>query len=87
MSHNHPSTEQVRQEALARWQRCIDSAASQPLSTAIRITSDMLDERCEGHRRDVLMAFPVSQEHQLDLLLRQRAHERILHSSAVRLAR
>jgi len=62
-------SKQLQQDAIARWQQCLDRHAGKSDTSNLRIASKELRSRCEGHRRDVLMSFPATVEPQLNKLL------------------
>lgn len=69
--------EQLQQDALARWQQCLDRHRGAPQPTKVSEAASKLRSRCDGHRRDVLMSFPETLEPQLDAML----HEQIIRSA------
>jgi len=82
-----PTAEQQQQEALVRWERCLDREATSPSAPNLIATSDLMMTSCEGHRRDVLMTFPASMERQLNQVLIQRTHEHALRAAALKMRR
>ena len=64
-----PELQQHRQEALARWNQCLQRASEKAVDEPIQVTSDLITGLCEGHRRDVLLTYPASMERELDALL------------------
>lgn len=81
------SMEQEQRAALERWQACIDRAMAAKEPTLSVSSSDAVIDHCEGHHRDVLLSFPENLETQLDGLLKKRAHEHVLRSAALQVAR
>lgn len=57
-----PPDSQVKHVALERWNRCLERFESK------------VEHFCDGHRRDVLNAYPVYLENQLDALLSHQMH-------------
>lgn len=53
---------QVKQAALERWYRCVQRFYAKA------------GDYCEGHRRDILVMYPVHLENQISRLLSQDAH-------------
>ncbi len=81
------SMEQEQRAALERWQACIDRAMATNEPTLSVRSSDAVIDHCEGHHRDVLLSFPENVEPQLDGMLKKRAHEHVLRSAALQVAR
>jgi len=81
---DYVDSEQQQAEALSRWKGCLDRQSFKLQKAANSDQSEALMRACAGHRRDVLLTFPASMERQLDLLLRQRTHERALKNTLIK---
>ena len=67
-----PELKIQRQEALARWDSCLHRVSQKASEEPVKVTSDLITNICDGHRRDVLLSFPASMERQLDAELMER---------------
>jgi len=76
-----PSAESLQRAALSRWQNCLDRELGHPDGLSSLSATKHLMNRCDGHRRDVLLSFPASMERQLDEALRERAQRMALQKS------
>lgn len=75
--------QQQQQIALGRWHNCLDRVSTQAVKDPLEITSNLITNICDGHRRDVLLTFPASMERQLDALLKERG----MRSAALQMMR
>lgn len=60
--------------AMQRWNECIDRNTDSKSITAVKI-SQLLNHSCEGHKRDVIDAFPPHMSKQIDQLLISRLYQ------------
>ena len=67
--------EELQKAALNRWTGCIERHQDMTdlLETSPIKRLEAVNARCEGHQRDVLAAFPVHLENQIDSLLSKRS--------------
>lgn len=77
--------EQQQQAALTRWNDCLDRTAAMPSNVAFVHADHMVEQHCEGYKRDVLMTFPASMEKEIEDILRQRSQSRMLNTTAARI--
>lgn len=74
-------SEQLQKEAVARWQHCLNRHSGLPDAAGAQDFAREMQNRCEGHRRDVLMTFPATVEPQLDILLLEQTMKSVLNTS------
>lgn len=85
MNQSVEHQELQRKEALTRWKGCLDRTQGLPSDMTLIKAQKMMAEHCEGHRRDVLLAFPATMEKELELVLRERSQRKVLQSTSSRL--
>ncbi|MBX2835591.1 MAG: hypothetical protein KTR35_01975 [Gammaproteobacteria bacterium] len=82
-SPTHQQTDDERQrQALISWNRCIDRNATE-LNNNLLVSAEQLEQACEGHKRDVLMAYPERLESRLDAMLVQRTRKKAIEHVTV----
>ena len=62
-----------RQEAVARWSRCLERFIK-VYNGSVQEIGQHANDYCEGHRRDVVATYPAHLANQIDSLLSERAH-------------
>ena len=81
--HNVAKAE--REAAIARWVDCLDREMTRvnglleaDSAAALEAGLPSVDQRCEGHRRDVIDSFPSHQRQQVGRLLDERRQRRVV---------
>lgn len=69
-----PNSIDVQRSAMQRWNDCLERNTSAPTLTAMRI-AQVLNHRCEGHKRDVVASFPQHMATQIDQMLTSSAYQ------------
>lgn len=64
----------VQRSAMQRWNACLERNSNPQSITAIRI-NQLISHDCEGHKRDVIAAFPPHMAQQIDQTLIGSAYE------------
>jgi len=64
----------VQRSAMQRWNACLERNSNPQSITAIRV-SQLVNHDCEGHKRDVIAAFPPHMAQQIDHILIGSAYE------------
>jgi|GEM_PF-4532071 len=71
-TQNQTQIKQQQDESLQRWASCIDRQSEFGNASEVM---NRVNVYCEGHKRDLITAYPVHLESQLDSLLTERAQE------------
>ena len=68
--------DELQRLAISRWQACLKRNIVKDSSIGRTNTVNLI-QVCDGHKRDVLAAFPRSIEHKLDSLMVHRARQKM----------
>lgn len=63
-----PDSIDVQRSAMQRWNACLARNTNPQTITAIQI-NQLVSHNCEGHKRDVIAAFPPHMAQQIDQIL------------------
>jgi len=71
-TQTQPQIKQQQEETLQRWVNCVDRQSE--FGSTVEVLS-RVDLYCEGHKRDLLAAYPAHLETRVSELLSQRAQK------------
>ena len=64
---------ELQKDAVNRWHACLDRHISPPQSEAVSYRT-VINDRCDGHKRDVIASFPLHLEAQVEEILVSNAY-------------